>query len=156
MANTATVYNRLKAAIVADIAALNLTGDDPAFAIGSNVYSHLAPDQSNALFPCVIVTGAGESEEMWGGTTEHHYHWLPVRVFIADHETSRHHEKEADYLAWRKSIQEFYDDKRRPEAVPEVQWCDVVPQVIFDDRLPFFQYIVSGLVLKIFTREPRD
>jgi hypothetical protein len=157
---TDDVSFRIKAAVAQVIVNLNLTGGQlPGSAgtiadIGSNVYSQLLPDESNVKFPCVLVTTEGEREEPVFGSTTAKQRWIPFRVFIADRNSPRRHESEGYYLWWRNQIFNAFFQKKLT-GVDEVCGCEINLDVIFDPKLPQYQFIVSGMVLRFFVSEVR-
>lgn len=155
MAYQDTVYYRLKEAVKARIVSLH-ESDPSGLDIGTRVFSDIVPDEIQATYPCVFLTVAEEQEEDWGGSTETVWTWLPIRVFLADRQgLKRDIEREGRYLTWREHIANGFHQLKEPRTVPEVAWCDIRRSKIFDQKLPFYQYIVTGFTLRFFIQEPR-
>jgi hypothetical protein len=153
----ADVHWRLGLAAQAAIVALELPGDDVFGNIGERVYLQMFPDLTGLLMPCVILSYEGEKEEVLDGDSLNARWNYPLRVFIVDAESPRKHEKANLYLSWRKAIIDIFH-KRRGWAVgnvPEAEGSRVIPEVIFDQRLPQYAHIVSGIVVWTSTTEPR-
>lgn len=123
--------------------------------IGSNVYIQIFPDESNIKFPCVLVTTEGEKETPVGGTNYTIEKWRPVRVIICDRMSpARRHENEPYYLDWRDTIYNTFWHQRLA-SVGNVSGCEITPEIVFDPKLPYFQYIVTGMVLRFYTTESK-
>lgn len=146
----------LKQALVTVIQKLNPDADERGFTLGGRVYGQMLPDESNVTFPCVIVTSEGEREELLPGTSESIRRVYPYRVFIADRHGTRDHARDAQYRSWRRAILETFHQKRALiDLVPGCYWCEVAPEVVYDQKLPQYQHVVSGMVVRCYTTEPR-
>lgn len=155
MPYTDTLYYRLLEGVKSRIITLNST-DPSGLSLASRVYTDIVPDENQVIYPCAFITVADEQEQDWNGTTEYTLHWYPVRVFLADRQgRKRDDERQGRYLAWRKHIVDSFHDQIFPNNVAEVQWCTVTYGKIFDQKLPYYQYIVTGFTLKFLVRETR-
>lgn len=156
ISDTDTIHWRIKQAILNIILEMNLPGDATFGGIGQRVFSQLLPDEVGLQFPCVILTTEGQAEEVITGDSLIQRWRFPVRVWIADRESDRKHEKEGLYMAWRRRIIERFDQKAiGSDDVPEAEGSTVVTEVIFDPRLPDYQYLISGLVVWVSATLPR-
>jgi hypothetical protein len=152
------VRSKVKRAVADKIKGLRLAGgplpggQGSMADIGDSVHVQMFPDSSNITFPCILVTTEGEKETPVGGTNFTGEFWFPVRVIICDRASTRRNENEPYYFYWREQIyMNFWHQKIL--GLSEICGCEIDTEVIFDPRLPFFQYIVSGLLLRFYIGE---
>lgn len=119
-----------------------------------NVYEQIAPDDTNIVLPCVMLTTEGESEsdesklntvDDWG---------RPVKVLIADRATHLDHGKLPLYETWRQAIMRCFVNQQLI-GVPESKICRIEPLQIADPKIKEYGYMVAGFVVRAVTREPR-
>lgn len=159
------IHPRIIKAMLAAIADLGIV-TDPESGRTLPAFFQIVPDDTAGYdlaadavttyqMPAVLLTAEGETEGRPGnddtGSRSREY---PVRVWIADNNPARAHGRGFDYLTWRKRIMDLFDDAMLA-AVPEVVRGVVTPNVIFDPRLPAYQHIVSGFVVRWETSEER-
>lgn len=122
--------------------------------IGPNVYIQLTPTQVNVKFPCVIVTPWALSEDNptnlsglddWG-----HPNW----VWICDRKPPTLHKELARIERWRQAIRRAFHNQQLRDPSSCVR-CVVETADIVDPRLPQYQFVVSQMVVRVYTREPR-
>lgn len=155
MAAPSSLHWRIKLAVVAKIVDLDLQGDGD-YRIGNKVHGQMLPDETGIDdYPCVIATTEGEREKETGKESSGYCDlWLPVRLFIADRSSGRQHELEPFYMYWRDQLYNAFHQKKL-EGVNEVRGCEVTMNVIFDPKLPQYQFVVSGMLLNFYTRQRR-
>lgn len=150
------IHYRIKLAALEIIRDMLLPGDGVFEGIGSRVFSQLFPDETGVKFPCVLLTTEDEMERQMVGDSENERWQYPLRVFIADSESARKHEKEGLYMSWRKLIiRRFHNKALGHASVPEAEGCLVEPDVIFDEKMTRYQRIVSSMRLWVSTTEAR-
>lgn len=133
--------------------------------IGTRVFDHMWPDESGVQFPCIMVSAEGMTERNVGGTTigpkgAVDFFEFPVRVFIADIRSRREHEQQGPYFQWRRTIAGRFSDRAEPLGTSgelrQVRSCRVEFNVVFDQKLPQYDHIVSALELWFWTAIPRN
>jgi hypothetical protein len=144
VATLADVYDSIKDAVVATITALDLDG------LAGGVQRQMVTDPSNISFPCIVVTSEGEREQVTGGDTTLKNVLFPVRVFFLDRESNRSAELEAQYAGWRGRLVDAFHQERLA-GVPSVAGGTVEPNVIFDEKLSQYHFVVSGMVARFDT-----
>jgi hypothetical protein len=146
------LYWQIKLAAGAVIVGLQLPG------ILNNVYGQLFPNETSGysfqsqsvtdiVFPCVLLTSEGETEEMTGRDSESYAGIFPQRCWIADRVNPGMASNESVYLTARKTLVKAFD-MQKLAGRPEVRSVSVQPGVIVDPKLPSYQFLVSGMVLK--------
>lgn len=163
----ADIHDRCMTDLVAILAALNLRGAKDGNGntivgdIGNRVFSQMMPDESNTLFPCVLLTNEDEEEEDddEASTFEMDGVIYPVRVLICDRQSPRNQDAAPTYRLWRWTIaQTLLGLPTNPGFFPNTPECwdiKVRRLKIFDAKLPQYQFLVSGLVARCRTVTPR-
>lgn len=161
MTATAAIHERCVEDLQALIQGLNLVGQAGITGdILGNVLTPLTFDESNAQFPCVLLSVEEESEEEDGETTTFESDGViyPVRILILDRVSARFEQARPVYLGWRRQILK----KLRSLVIsilpntPECWKIGVRAMKIFDPRLPQYQFMVSGMTALCYTNEPRQ
>jgi hypothetical protein len=151
----------MKVGVCKAIAGLALAKDD----VPLRVYSQVEVDDAagydpvrdlivDLVFPCVLVTTAGEVEEVLAGDTRDIEWGVPYRVFIADVNDRGRHKKESVYSTWRKGIWGLFHQARPLADIPEAT-SSVQPGVIFDPNVKQYERIVSSLLVRLRIGESR-
>lgn len=117
------------------------------------VYEQQWPDPSNVSFPCTLVTVDGVQETEETGISTRWDRGRPVKVMLADRQSHRDPAKLALYEFWREKVERAFV-RQRVAGVPESVQCRIEPYVILDPNLPQFEYMVTGLVVRVICREP--
>ncbi len=145
-----TLHKRIHDGVWAKLTALNLVIDG----LVGGIINETVMDETNIEMPCVIVSIDGEQEEMLGGTTLTKHKKYPVRVFVLSRDNEFPNDEEK-LLGWRERMIAAVDNPARDTTsglilpgCPEVCNTEVLPKVIFDERLPQYKYVVSGFVVK--------
>ncbi len=147
----------LKEASAQYIGTLDLGPDDAGFALAPEVNLQMVPNEGDKTYPCLTLSSEGEREELLPGTTEFKHRKIPLRLWIEDRHGGRDDAKDGQYRAWRETLIDAFH-QRRPltTAVPACYWCEVQPALVYDQQLPQYQMVISGMVLWFWTREARD
>jgi hypothetical protein len=170
MAITGVIHDRLQQDITLGIQALNLLGSKNEAGqtitgdIGANVLAQFNFDESNVMYPCVVLTCEDEIEEDDETTSfEEDGVIYPVRILICDRVSTRWQDSRPDYQRWRWTIQQWL--LGLPAGVaPGATFFPDVPECwdirlrrlkIFDAKLPQYQFMVSGFVALCRTMTPR-
>jgi hypothetical protein len=146
------LYWTIKTAAGTAIVNLDLPG------IGVRVYGQLIPGDKSGYsfadsktvdikFPAVLLTSEGETEEFLPGDSEGIAGRFPQRCWIADVVDPGMHAKERIYLGARKTLMKTFHQQKLV-GCPAVRTMTVDPRVIFDPRLPHYQFVVSGFVVR--------
>lgn len=133
---------------------------------GSRVFFQLVPgsvrgwsfaagaETDVSVWPACLLTTESEIEDHPGnddtGTRSLSY---PVRVWLAS--KTKEAKDGPAILAARKQIWDLFDDAFELDGVPELCRCVVTPTIIFDPQLPAYSHVLSGLLLRFETSEPR-
>lgn len=142
------------------ITSLNLTGDDPAFAIAERVYQQQGPepDLANVSSPGILIM-PGDKETLafqsYRGDTEHIYRQWTFRVLLIDKSGTRDHAQLPVYRQWRKQLMDALD-QRRPIPTLKQAWCEVSPDKIVGRDPKKYPSINSAFVATFYTREARS
>jgi hypothetical protein len=144
-----SVYSRIMLDVQARLQMMNLPGIKAA-----QVYMGMFPSDRTTQFPAVWVTKEGLRETQLSGTNVRDDWGHPVNVFFADRNPQTYEQPGQQYDLWRQMIRRGFERARLPN-VPEVYDCLIEPNAIIDPRLPHYQYLVSGMVLRFKSREPR-
>lgn len=153
---------KLKVGVVKAIASLDLDG------MGSppRVYSQVEVDDAagydvvkdavtDLAFPCVLVTSAGDMEEILAGDTRDLEWGVPYRVWIADVNDRGRHKKERVYSMWRKAIFALFHQSRPLADIPEAT-AEVTPGGLrFDPNVKQYERVVSTLLIRLRVGEKR-
>jgi len=150
-------FQQIRLAVQARIQMLNLPGfQAPAQGITPDrVYLQSAPTAKNIMYPCVLIASEDEQEGFEGGTNLRDDIVYPLRVFIVDRADITYEKMLPTYLQWRETIMSAFRFGRLGQ-VPTVWKC--VPQpllVINEGVLEKYQNVVSGMVLRFYSREAR-
>ena len=146
--------------IAAIISALNLQGAKDANGntivgdIGSHVYQQMWPDESNVVFPNVLVTVEDEAEEDDDEAMnfEEEAVAYPIRILICDHNSERFQQARPTYQLWRyiiaTTLRGLSSGGTLPflPNTPEVWNIQTRRLKVFDAQRPHYQFMVSGLV----------
>lgn len=147
-------WERIADGIEREIDALAITRNDRQL----QTYQQTLPDERTAQWPAILLTFEGEAEQMEVAAFGPEFDVIyPVRVWIVDRHPTNDQTMRPTYKQWRKQIM----DRLRPLTtlsdsggdIPGVWDVQVQPLVAFDPRLPQYQYIVSGLLVRVFTRD---
>lgn len=124
--------------------------------IGGNVYLQMLPAETgynvqagqvqDVVYPAVLLTCEGEVDELIDGDSESNQGIFPCRCWIADITDPNLAAKVQTYLVARKSLLNLFHYQN--PGIQGVMSADVTPNVMFDPRLPQYQRIVSGMLLK--------
>lgn len=120
----------------------------------SHVYVKMVLDDKNMHLPAIALTPTDTEQILTTGTNAKDDISHPVVCQIVDRNSKDYVAKLPTYLRWRERIIRFFIHQRL-SGVPECYTCDIVPEVIFDQQLRDFQYMVSGFVLRFRCREVR-
>jgi hypothetical protein len=136
----------VKAAVITAIQTLGLTSDDGSLTIGSNVLDQMIEDESNVMWPAIIVTQHGQQDSNFSSTFETEHWWIPMLVVIGDRRSARDQLNTPTYASWRSQIRDYF--QHQPLKVAGVHQCVVVPKAITDADLKKFQYVQAALLLR--------
>lgn len=120
----------------------------------ANVYEQAYPDAGNVTFPCTLVSVDGVQESDEQGLSTRDDVGRPVKIQIADRANKHDHSKLPLWESWRQAIERCFRNQQLA-GVPESKICRIEPYQIIDPALPQFEWMVSGLVVRCVTREPR-
>jgi hypothetical protein len=148
-----SVATRCREAVAARIALLNLSavGQLPAVA---GVYSQLTPDFSNVVFPAVILTSYGTQEAKGPGTNARDEVGYPVVCLVCHNAGKFRHDLLPGVERWRYWIDRAFDGQHLPGLAESVR-TQVDPQTIVAPELLEDARVMSGLVVRCYTRVPR-
>ncbi len=138
---------QVKTAVITAIQRLPLVSDDGLTNIGTNVQDQMIEDESNQLFPCVIVTQHQQQDTIMASTFETEHWWIPMLVIIADRQAARDAAKVALYAHWRSILRDYFQHQPLDDLT-FVHQCIVVPKAITDADLKKFQYVQQALLLR--------
>lgn len=113
-----------------------------------------ALDDTNLLYPCVVLTTAGQSEQSGFYTASLDGIGRPILVLICDRQDIKDPRPLPDYESWRQRIERAFRSQRL-SGVIECRWCTVEPGQIAEEYRQRFQCVVSTLTIRVDTREPR-
>lgn len=120
------------------------------------VYLKKIPSETVAEFPCVFVTYEGDPESTDEATFDDCENIYPIRVFIADRNAAQDDTMRATYLRWRKQMMDAIRPLTSLDGVDECYNVRVArPEPVFDQKLPHYQYVVSGFLVHAICREVR-
>lgn len=148
------IHDRCAEAIALVLTNLGLTVNDQDL----NIYHLIFPDERTANFPAFFVTHEGDSEQLEIAAFEYHFDvTYPVRVWLVDRMPVTDVDLRRTFLSFRKQA----IDALRPLTalsdstgpIPGVYDVQVIPNVIFDPRLPHYQYMISGFLVRVLTRD---
>lgn len=149
---TTTIHERIAEDIhqaVTNLGLLNLQGGSLAG------YLNTFPNETVINLPCWQTTFEGEEEQIGDATFEDNDTTYPVRILFMDRNPQPDNTNRALYLGWRKTVMDWFRQNVTLPNCPEVYDLRVRPQVIFDPRLPQYQFVVSGLEIQALAREIR-
>lgn len=120
------------------------------------VYEQMLPEDTNVTFPNVILHVAGVSEQKKDATSSKDFIGFPTVVQINDRAPTMppDHKKLPTYESWRYRISRAFDSQPLPGR-SEVSLCRVEPMQIIDPKLPEYQHIATGLVVRAYAWVPR-
>lgn len=154
------IHDRLATDLQAVIQTLELSGSSGVIGdIGDNVYVQLAEEELNVLFPCVLVSTVGESEEEGESDLEDDVVVYPVRISILDQMAPNYQQRRATYQSWRHQIaRKLRGLVNYPllENVPELHDVRLRNLPTVDPRLPEQAFFQAGMVAMCFTNETRS
>lgn len=153
------LFWNIKLAMGAVIVALDLPG------IQDRVYGQLVPNEisgyhfaseevRDVIYPAVVLASDGELDELTEGESEGITGIFPQRCWIVDKTDPGMAAKEKVYLTARKTIMRKFNQQRL-DGQSNVYQVIVNPMVIFDPRLPAYQHVVSGMVLRAYWGQDR-
>lgn len=142
------IAKRINAEVVLALVDLDLQGDVPARNIGDRVYSLTWPDNRDVKFPCLMVFQREPESRLYGDSAGDVWEF-PLVVAVCDQGDLKHTLKGL-YLTWRWALIEAFQNASLP-AVTEVCKRGIVvqPDVVFDERLPQYQHIETGVVIRV-------
>ena len=153
------IHDRLLTDLQGLIQSLDLSGSSGVIGdIGSNVYVQLAEEELNVLFPCVLVSSVGETEEEGESDLEDDVVIYPVRISILDQVAPNYQQRRPTYQDWRHQI------ARKLRGLVNYPLLDNVPELhdvrlrnlpTVDPRLPEHAFFQAGLVALCYTNETR-
>lgn len=154
------LYWKIKLAAGAVIVGLQLAG------IGDRVYGQLFPNDKSGfnfktgemkdiVFPAVLLTSEGETEEWGRSDSEGLAGTFPQRCWIADRVNPDNAAKEVVYLTARKTIITVFHQQKL-DGCPQVRSVTVQYGVMVDPRLPSYEHLISGFLLKFEWGQPRN
>ncbi len=151
--------SRCRAAVLAQVQALALPavgepGTPGYLRAPQGYYEQIVPDERNAAFPAIIATAFGEAERRRPGLNGFDEIGYPVWLFVAARVGPVQHAILPAVEAWRYAMDRAFDNQVLP-GVPESVGCTVEPKVIIDQKLPLYQFLVTGLVVVCWCRVPR-
>jgi hypothetical protein len=121
----------------------------------AHVYEHGIPEFSDVFFPNVILSIDGVEEHFQNVLATLDYVGRPVKVQINDRCDVRELiTKLPTYEKWREMIGRCFVNQRLA-GVLESHLCQIEPYVIVDPKLPQYEFMVSGLVVRATCRERR-
>lgn len=142
-----SVHVRASQAIQALVQALSLDGTE------ARVYRQTLPDENAMEFPAVCVW-FNDGEQILTGTNARDDIGYPVHCAIVDRKTSALSVPPDQYLKWRQRIMRRV--RHQPLAgVPEVYTVTVVPNLVIDEKLPAYDYLVTAWTFICVSREAR-
>ena len=153
-----TLHRDIHEAVVAVLQEIDFGDEIPT----GRVYDEtiLGDAELNIEYPCVVASIEGEAERVaTPRTVGKRQLEFPVRVFILDRD-SEVQANEAKYTRWRQLMMTAFDQRPRDATTgrvlgaTDVYDCEVVPKVVFDEKLPQYQMVVSGFVVwaKVFVQ----
>ena len=149
---TPDLWERITQGVATEIRGLDLVNPtEPLDKIGSKVYVQTLPDENALSFPCVVVTVEGETEELTDAYFGGDEIMFPVRVLVCDRADTDYQSRRPLYLSWRRQIAQHLQRLMSLPRVPECFDVQVTPQLAIDPKLPQYQYLVSGLRVKVYT-----
>ncbi len=138
---------QIKTSVITAIQRLPLVSDDGLSNIGNNVLDQMIEDDTNQIFPSVIVTQHNQQDVNFASTFETEHWWIPMLVIIADRQAARDSTKVSLYARWRSMIRDWFQHQPL-EGLDFVHQCIVIPKAITDSDLKKFQYVQQALLLR--------
>lgn len=121
----------------------------------ANVYEHGVPEFSNVVFPNFVCSIDGVEEQYQNVLATLDYVGRPVKVQLNDRCDVRELiDRRPTYELWRQTVTRCFINQRLA-GVAESHICQVEPYVIVDPKLPQYEFMVSGLVVRATCRERR-
>ena len=157
---TTSIHDRAHADLATIITALNLQGTTDSAGntivgnIGANVYTQWLEDQSNIKFPCVLllIEEDAEEEDDEAMNFEQDAIIYYSRLLICDRVSPRDPKVRGTYLLWRYIITQTLQGLVTGPFpflpnTPECWDLRIKRLKTFDQKLPQYQFMVSGLVI---------
>jgi hypothetical protein len=141
--------------LVSIVQGLNLTGAATAKAINGNALKQMFLSESLVQFPVVVVTPAPEPEDEGDHNLEEDTVGYKGMVLVCDRNAGRDATPLPDYLAWRRQIIQTFRALERLPSCPEVWNLTVRRLPVLDQRLPEYQFVVSGCTVTAWANEAR-
>ncbi len=149
----------VKDALIQVIKDLALVSDDGLTDVGQNVVGQMVEDDTNQVFPVVIVTQQGEREEVAEMGFEDDQYWVPFHVYIGDRRSGRDQSLEAVYQWWRSRIRDAFMQDQQAQPIAELGSVGMI-EVAFKDVIEAdykkFEYIRSALDVRVYIVIDRD
>jgi len=112
-----------------------------------------APDGTMA-YPCIVLSHEGQRESQEGTTTGKDDIGYPVNVWVLDRDDASREARRKGWLKWRQQVFRSLRNQRLA-GVTEVLTVKVEPGMVFDPKLPDYQIVVLGFVVRVLCRELR-
>lgn len=143
------IHERCCQDIASLIGELGLAGQFGVMPDLARIYVQLLEEQLQLLFPCVLVTTQGQSEEELESSFEEDYVNYPVRVMILDPMAPNYQARRPIYLRWRLAIAQMLRGRVHHPLLPSTPECwDIrlanLPTV--DEKAPEHPFYRAGLV----------
>lgn len=119
--------------------------------VGSNIVEGIFPDDTAVQYPVCHLSVEALTETVQVVVTELNDIGYPVQVMYADNNHMLWHSRLRVYEVWRERTIAAFEGKHL-EGVPESMYCAVEPMMIADPKLPQYQHMVTGMVVRCFTR----
>lgn len=121
------------------------------------VHQRTIPNVVSDTLPTIFISFEGEAEQVQDAAFGEYDVIYPFHVWIVDRRAENDDTLRTTYQRWRKQI----IDKLQPldrltDSAGEIRgvWdVQVSPFMAFDPQLPKYQYLASGLSVRVFTRE---
>lgn len=168
MSPTASIHDRAMGDLQKIFQAMNLAvpsgfpGNPVVGNIGQNVFVQEFPEETNLIYPCLLLTCDEEQEDddADNDTTMGDAVIYPIRVLICDRVSARYRLARPVYQAWRFALAQTLRGLTTATApilpdTPECWAIRVKTLKIFDPKPPQYQFVVSGLIAQVRTVTPR-
>jgi hypothetical protein len=141
-----SVHLRAAAALQARYAALSMP-------LLKGIHVHGLPDENVVKFPCVILWFS-DPEQILGGTNLRDDVGYPIRVGLMDRKLTALSTVPEWALSYRQRMMRA-SRFQRLAGVPEIYTTAVSPELVIDEKLPWFDFLVSGFTVMPVSREVR-
>ncbi len=142
-----SVHDRSADAIVAKLLTLSMP------LINGRIYKQMLPDENVVEFPCVIVH-YNKGEQYLGGTNIRDDIGYPLSVLICDRKLTNLGTMPGWITSYRQRMQRALRNVKLV-GVPEIYNVLIEPDAVVDEKLPMYQYFVSGFTVICVSREVR-